>query len=108
MIYIYRKNLKQFVPNDLFPMKKPNEWEAAIFKAHAANTAKSPEDAKTEYLEVVKQWPFYGTTFYPPCKSLGSRKLPTKVIIGINAEGILLLKKDKVTQKQNNDHRYLH
>jgi len=88
-------NLKQFVPKDLFPQKKPNDWEALIFKAHAANTGKSEEDAKTEYLDIVKQWPFYGTTFYPPCKTIGSKKIPNKVIIGVNAEGILLLKKDK-------------
>lgn len=88
-------NLKQFVPKDLFQQKKPNDWEALIFKAHAQNSSKSEEDAKTEYLDVVKQWPFYGTTFYPPCKTIGSKKIPNKVIIGVNAEGILLLKKDK-------------
>jgi hypothetical protein len=88
-------NLKQFVPKDLFPTKRPNEWEALIFKVHAQNVGKSEEDAKTEYLEIVKQWPFYGTTFYPPCRSIGSKKIPAKVIIGVNAEGILLLKKDK-------------
>lgn len=90
------QNLKQFVPKDLFPQKRPNEWEASIFRAHAMNLGKSSEEAKTEYLEIVKQWPFYGTTFFPPCKSIGNRKLPQKVIIGVNAEGILLLKKDKV------------
>jgi len=89
------QNLKQFVPKDLFPTKKPNEWESLVFKSHALNTGKSSEDAKTEYLDIVKQWPFYGTTFYPPCKSVGNRRLPNKVIIGVNAEGILLLKKDK-------------
>jgi len=89
------QNLKQFVPKDLFPQKRPNEWEASIFRAHAMNLGKSSEEAKTEYLEIVKQWPFYGTTFFPPCKSIGNRKLPQKVIIGVNAEGILLLKKDK-------------
>jgi len=88
-------NLKQFVPKDLFPSRKPNEWEALIFKAHSTNSGKSEEDAKTEYLDFVKQWPFYGTTFYPPCKTIGSKKIPNKVIIGVNAEGILLLKKDK-------------
>jgi len=88
-------NLKQFVPKDLFPTKKPTEWETLIFKVHAQNVGKSEEEAKTEYLEIVKQWPFYGTTFYPPCRSIGSRKIPAKVIIGVNAEGILLLKKDK-------------
>lgn len=88
-------NLKQFVPKDLYPTKKPNEWESLIFKVHAQNIGKSEEDAKTEYLDIVKQWPFYGTTFYPPCRSIGSKKIPAKVIIGVNAEGILLLKKDK-------------
>jgi len=89
-------NLKQFVPKDLIAQKKPTEWEALIFKAHALNTGKSEEDAKSEYLDIVKQWPFYGTTFYPPCKTIGNnKKIPSKVIIGVNAEGILLLKKDK-------------
>lgn len=91
-----RQNLKQFVPKDLFSTRKSNEWEAAILKAHSTHVGKKLEDAQGEYLEVVKQWPFYGTTFYPPCKTVGSKKLPPKVIIGVNAEGILLLKKDKV------------
>jgi len=88
-------NLKQFVPKDLYSSKKPAEWENLIFRAHSLNINKSEEDAKSEYLEIVKQWPFYGTTFYPPCKSIGSKKIPAKVIIGVNAEGILLLKRDK-------------
>lgn len=88
-------NLKQFVPKDLYSSKRPGEWENLIFKAHSLNINKSEEDAKSEYLEIVKQWPFYGTTFYPPCKSIGSKKIPAKVIIGVNAEGILLLKRDK-------------
>jgi len=89
------QNLKQFVPKDLFPTKRPNDWEQAILKAHAQHIGKKVEDVQTEYLDIVKQWPFYGTTFYPPCKSIGNKKLPGKVIIGVNAEGILLLKKDK-------------
>jgi len=88
-------NLKQFVPKDLFQQKKPTDWEALIFKAHGMNVGKVEEEAKSEYLDVVKQWPFYGTTFYPPCRTIGNKKLPSKVIIGVNAEGILLLKKDK-------------
>jgi len=89
------QNLKKFIPTDLFSKQKPTEWEAMIFKAHASNTGKTEDESKTEYLDIVKQFPFYGTTFYPPCKSIGNKKLPNKVIIGINAEGILLLKKDK-------------
>lgn len=89
------QNLKQFIPRDLFSTKKPLEWEAAIFGQHKENSGKSSEDAKSEYLEIVKGWPFYGTTFYPPCKTIGSKKLPPRTIIGVNAEGILLLNKNK-------------
>ena len=89
------QNLKQYITKDLFGSKKTSEWETLIFKAHSAHTGKKAEDCQSEYLDIVKQWPFYGTTFYPPCKSIGSKKLPSKVIIGVNAEGILLLKKDK-------------
>jgi len=88
-------NLRQFVPKDLFPTKKPSEWETLIFKAHATNLGKTAEVAKTEYLDIVKQWPYYGTTFYPPCRVVGSKNLPRQVIIGVNAEGILLLKREK-------------
>jgi len=88
-------NLKQFVPKDLFGTKRPTDWEQSILKAHAQHIGKKVEDVQTEYLDIVKQWPFYGTTFYPPCKSLGTKKLPGKVIIGVNAEGIVLLNKDK-------------
>jgi len=89
-------NLKDFVPKQLLPLKKPSEWEALIFKQHSKIKGKTQEDAQAEYLEIVRQWPYYGTTFYPPCKTVGNRKIPSKVVIGVNAEGILLLKpKDK-------------
>lgn len=92
------QNLHNFIPKQLIVLKPAKEWEGLIFKAHARNTGKSADDAKGEYLDIVKLWPYYGTTFYPPCKttSSGKAKLPAKVIIGVNAEGILLLKaKDK-------------
>jgi len=89
------QNLKQYLPKDLFSTKRPPDWETLIFKVHAQIVGKTPEEAKSDYLDIVKQWPFYGTTFFPPCKSAGKQKTPSKVVIGVNAEGILLLKKDK-------------
>jgi len=56
--------LKQFVPKHLLPTKRSQEWEQLLFKAHATHVGKSGEDAQTEYLEIVKQWPYYGTTFF--------------------------------------------
>lgn len=86
-----KHNLQDFVPKHLLPSKQPKEWESLIFKAHAKISGKSIEDAKTEYIGIVKQWPLYGATFFPPCKMLNKSK-HGKIIIGVNAEGILLLK----------------
>jgi len=95
--FLPQHDLRNFVPKDLYSSKKPLEWESALFKEHARHKNRAKEEAQTKYLEKVKKWRFYGTTFYPPCKTTNSgRRLPSKVIIGVNAEGILLLKpKDK-------------
>lgn len=79
--------------------KKPDVWESQIFNEHARHKGKTADEAKAAYLAITKKWPYYGTTFYPPCKSINNgRKIPNKVIIGVNAEGILLLRpKDKVS-----------
>jgi hypothetical protein len=90
-------NLKDYIPKTLFPTKKPQDWEAAIFAEHGKYKGKSADEAKLTYLAMVKKSNFYGTTFYPPCKSVNNgRKIPNKVIIGVNSDGIMLLKpKDK-------------
>lgn len=85
-------NIRSFVPKTLWPSKKAGEWEALILKAHQGLKGMSPEDAKSEYISTIKQWPLYGTTLFPPCRSVGNRNLPSKVIIGVNFEGITLLK----------------
>jgi len=85
-------NIEDFVPKSLFNGKKPNEWEALILREHETLIGRSSEDAKSEYLSIVKDWGNYGTTFFPPCKSVGNKNLPSKVIIGVNNEGIQLLK----------------
>lgn len=91
------QNLKDYIPKDLIAQKRPEQWEQLVFAEHARHKGKPQEEAKSAYLSIVKKWPFYGTTFYPPCKSINNgRRIPSKVIIGVNAEGILLLKpKDK-------------
>jgi len=85
------RNIGDFVPKALIGSKKTSEWEQLIMEEHEKLIGKSDEDAKTEYLQIVKGWTmFYGSTFFPPCKSISNRS--HKVIIGINYEGIRLLK----------------
>eukprot|EP01111_Echinosteliopsis_oligospora_P011075 TRINITY_DN3560_c0_g1_i1.p1 TRINITY_DN3560_c0_g1~~TRINITY_DN3560_c0_g1_i1.p1 ORF type:complete len:223 (+),score=66.39 TRINITY_DN3560_c0_g1_i1:186-854(+) len=89
----FNNTIKNFIPKTMLGNKPTKEWEQLIFKQHRLNARKTEEDAKTEYLDIVRQFEFYGTTFYPPCKTISkSKNLPAKVTIGVNVEGILLLK----------------
>jgi len=81
-------NIQDFVPKNLLGSRKAQDWAQNILSAHESLIGKSTEDAKTEYLNIVKTWGYYGSTFYPPCKC--SNK--SKVVIGVNYEGIRLLK----------------
>lgn len=44
------------------------------------------------YLNICKAFPLYGMTLFPPCKSTNNKNLPSRVIIGVNFEGLHLLK----------------
>lgn len=87
-------NLDKFIPKTLMGQKKPAEWEQVVFKEHRTHIGVSSELAKTQYLNQVKKWEFYGTTFFPIAKLVAnSKKIKSgKYIIGVNCDGILLLK----------------
>mmetsp|Transcript_90118 Transcript_90118/g.135077 ORF Transcript_90118/g.135077 Transcript_90118/m.135077 type:complete len:328 (+) Transcript_90118:48-1031(+) len=84
-------NIHDFVPKNLLSNRRPQEWAQSVLEVHESFIGKSGEDAKTEYLNIVKTWGYYGSTFYPPCKSVG-KNFHSKVVIGVNYEGIRLLK----------------
>ena len=90
--YSNNGDISNFIPKTLFSSKKPNEWEALILKEHAKHKSLSQEDARSQYLGICKSFPLWGTTFYPPCKSIAKNLPEKKVIIGVNFEGIRLLK----------------
>ena len=80
------------MPKSLYSQKKPQEWESLILKEHETIIGKSDEESKTDYLNIVKTWVFYGTSFYLNCKNISKNSLSSKIVIGINYEGIRLLK----------------
>mmetsp|Transcript_43348 Transcript_43348/g.60848 ORF Transcript_43348/g.60848 Transcript_43348/m.60848 type:complete len:329 (-) Transcript_43348:271-1257(-) len=97
-----QNNLKSFVPVDLYKSKK-SDWEAAILKEHMQHVGLAQDEAKLRYLTIVKAYVLYGTTFFPPCRSIGNRNVG-KVIIGVNNEGIRLLKPK--TKEQISEHLF--
>jgi hypothetical protein len=98
------KDIQNFVPVELFPQRKPAAWEEAILKEHAKHRGVHPDEARTLYLNICKAFPLYGMTLFPPCKSSNNKNLPSRVIIGVNFEGVHLL---KVRNKEPiSDHLY--
>jgi len=85
-------NIQDFIPKNLLSSRRAQEWAQNVLEGHEGLIGKSKEDAMTEYLNIVKTWGYYGSTFFPPCKSVGNRNLHSKVVIGVNYEGIRLLK----------------
>jgi len=98
------KDIQNFVPSELFPQRKPAAWEEAILKEHAKHRGVHPDEARSLYLNICRAFPLYGMTLFPPCKSMNNKNLPSRVIIGVNFEGIHLL---KVRNKEPiSDHLY--
>jgi len=89
-------NVSNFIPKQILPAKSTKEWEALIFKGHMAKKGLPTDEAETEYLNTVKAWPHYGTKYFQNCRLGGKHKLPAKVMIGVNLDGIVLTNnKDK-------------
>jgi len=89
-------NIVNFIPKPLLQSKPTKEWEALIFKGHMSKRGLPSEEAETEYLNIVKAWPHYGTKYFKNCRVLSKTKLPQKVMIGVNLDGIVLANnKDK-------------
>eukprot|EP01100_Stratorugosa_tubuloviscum_P015592 TRINITY_DN904_c0_g1_i1.p1 TRINITY_DN904_c0_g1~~TRINITY_DN904_c0_g1_i1.p1 ORF type:complete len:329 (+),score=153.09 TRINITY_DN904_c0_g1_i1:65-1051(+) len=84
-------SLPNFVPQPVFSSRKPSEWEQLILRQHESLPTTVKEQAQLEYIKLAKNSPFYGMTFFA-CKSLNSRITPSKVIIGVNFEGIRIFK----------------
>eukprot|EP01121_Diplochlamys_sp_Union-15-3_P009534 TRINITY_DN2599_c0_g1_i1.p1 TRINITY_DN2599_c0_g1~~TRINITY_DN2599_c0_g1_i1.p1 ORF type:complete len:152 (-),score=23.10 TRINITY_DN2599_c0_g1_i1:49-504(-) len=84
-------SLRKFMPRRLYPTRTPEEWEKKILSVFQSLSSKSEDEARAEYIRIVQNWPFYGTTFFSECKM--TNKKPQVVIIGVNEEGIVLLKK---------------
>jgi len=95
----FGQNLNNFIPKPLLPLKPAKEWEALIFKSHLQRKGLPSDEAETEYLNIVKSWPYYGTKYFKQCRILKNKQLPQKVMIGINLDGIVLASnKDKEQQ----------
>ncbi|CAB4060937.1 unnamed protein product [Lepeophtheirus salmonis] len=70
------------------------EWIPILSEAHTHyGSGKAEVVAKVWYLSCVMQYPLYGCTFFPSCYR-GYWSYGNDIVIGVNADGILLIKPD--------------
>jgi len=99
-------SLSEFIPSYHYGSKSPEEWERLILAQYQTYSGKSVYMARMLYLQYTRQWAFYGSSFFPACKSAPPQGLFQKRtenwVIGVNDTGmhIVDLKSPKILFSQ--------
>ncbi|KAJ3125160.1 hypothetical protein HK098_000534 [Nowakowskiella sp. JEL0407] len=98
--FITKNNsLNQYIPSQLTKLMRPEEWEGLILKEYAKYKGKTTPIARMLYLQYVRQWSYYGTSFFPICKDVppgGFFEFRTvQLLLGVGAEGLVIVDVDK-------------
>jgi len=86
-----RSTLLEYIPGTLIRKRSPEEWETMLFEAHAAVDHDTVENAELEYIRLCAELDYYGCALFP-VKQMFDKKLQRRLVLGVNARGILLLK----------------
>eukprot|EP01113_Clastostelium_recurvatum_P050875 TRINITY_DN9747_c0_g1_i3.p1 TRINITY_DN9747_c0_g1~~TRINITY_DN9747_c0_g1_i3.p1 ORF type:complete len:441 (+),score=129.64 TRINITY_DN9747_c0_g1_i3:184-1506(+) len=105
--------LSRFVPEHLIKERKAEEWTAALCQEHSFHTGKDVGTLQRQYLDIVQQCPYYGSTFFrvkhiPALQSFYKTEFEGTVHLGINHCGIHLIepKAMKIVSWDFNDFVY--
>lgn len=88
-----KEKLIRFLPTKYAEGTRQSELSTEIRKAHALHNGKSAEAAESEYLEYVKEWQVYGSSFFFVEPQM-SADLPDEVFLAVNPKGILIINPD--------------
>lgn len=82
--------LKDYVPVHMIRVQSASEWKKSVSAAYNSDGQMSSADAKTKFLEIVFEWPTFGSTFFE-VKQTTNPNYPEVVIIAINKNGINII-----------------
>lgn len=84
-------NLKEFIPTHMVRTQSSSEWRKSITSAYNTNKgAMTAADAKSKFLEIIYQWPTFGSTFFE-VKQTTESSYPEIVTIAINKNGVNII-----------------
>jgi hypothetical protein len=87
------------VPKHLISKLKPQDWELKLSNSWKSHIGKKGVIPCREFLELCHKLPFYGSTFFPACKSIppqGYFELRTDhLLIAVNTECVSVIDEDR-------------
>eukprot|EP01117_Protostelium_nocturnum_P002130 TRINITY_DN12774_c0_g1_i1.p1 TRINITY_DN12774_c0_g1~~TRINITY_DN12774_c0_g1_i1.p1 ORF type:complete len:437 (+),score=130.88 TRINITY_DN12774_c0_g1_i1:177-1487(+) len=90
------REVSRFVPKHLFASKKTEEWEELIFAKHESCRGQEKMITKMLYLQLVRQWTYYGSvfhtaTFTPSSQTFYSQEFSGGIALGVNWFGLHII-----------------
>ncbi|KAK5645798.1 hypothetical protein RI129_004262 [Pyrocoelia pectoralis] len=82
--------LKELVPFYIMKVNSLSQWKKDILAAYSNDGTISAEDAKSKFLEMIFQWPTFGSTFFE-VKQTVDQTYPEIVIVAINKNGVSIM-----------------
>jgi hypothetical protein len=88
--------LKSYVPEHLKRKMASTKWKTRILEEHKRHAGKDRLILQLLYLQLVRQWPYYGSTFFkaeyiPVAQSFYKQPFEGEVRIGINMYGLHII-----------------
>lgn len=88
--------VKAYVPQHLKRKMRSSKWRNRIIEEHKRHTGKDKLILQLLYLQLVRQWPYYGSTFFkaeylPVTQSFYKQPFEGEVRIGINMYGLHII-----------------
>lgn len=93
---LLKLRLNEFVPERFVNASKSNTAIENLMNILSDIKLLSTDAAMQELAQVVFKWKFYGSSLFFDCKPSDKRVSTKPVVLAINEDGILLLKKDGV------------
>ncbi|OUC44934.1 FERM central domain protein, partial [Trichinella nativa] len=93
-------SLADLLPKVFLKMASSVDWKRHILSYYHKGSFMSREEAKVQFLKVIYKWPTFGSAFFE-VKQTGDNKIPEKLIIAINKNGIILIEPERKGYKMD-------
>lgn len=87
-------NLAAYLPMSLLPRLPPEQWVKGVAEHQAKIYGKNGIQSRILYMEILKQFKFYGSTLYP-AKFKGFWQYPENIVLAVSCSGVSILLKNK-------------